>query len=401
MVTPAEADASGRFDVVIAGAGLVGLATGVALAQAGLAVAIADRAPPPARAPGSADDWDRRVYAISPGSARFLRTLGAWQELACERIAAVESMWIAGDGGATLEFSAYDAGERALAWIVEERALRGALRAAAFAAGVTSHEGAACERLAWSNDEAVLTLGDGSEIAARLVVGADGLESWVRAAAGLDAKRRAWKQLGVVANFTTELPHRGCARQWFRDDGSVLAWLPLPGSRISIVWSAPEALAHELVGLAPPDLATRVGEAGGSALGALTPLGTAAAFPLNSLRMASPVARRLALVGDAAHGVHPLAGQGVNLGFGDADALAGVLAARGPIADCGAALLLERYARRRAEPVLAMQTAIETLGRLFALRSPAVRTVRNAGMSAIDRLPLLKNMLARAAMHSV
>lgn len=400
MVTAVDPAGGGRFDAVVAGAGLVGLATAAALARSGLAVAIVDRARPGA-ATGPVEEWDRRVYAISPGSARFLRTLGAWQELACERIAAVESMWIAGDAGATLEFSAYDAGERALAWIVEERALRGALRAAAFAAGVTSHEGAACERLAWSSDEALLTQGDGSEIAARLVVGADGLESWVRAAAGLDAKRRAWQQLGVVAKFATELPHRGCARQWFRDDGSVLAWLPLPGSRISIVWSAPEALAHELVGLAPADLATRVGEAGGSALGALMPLGTAAAFPLHSLRVASPVARRLALVGDAAHGVHPLAGQGVNLGFGDAEALAGVLAARGPIADCGAALLLERYARRRAEPVLAMQTAIETLGRLFALRSRAVRTVRNAGMSAIDRLPLLKNVLARAAMHSV
>jgi ubiquinone biosynthesis UbiH/UbiF/VisC/COQ6 family hydroxylase len=400
VVSAIQPVGGGRFDAIVAGAGLVGLATATALARSGLAVAIVDRARPGA-ATAPIDEWDRRVYAISPGSARFLSTLGAWQELACERIAAVESMWIAGDAGATLEFSAYDAGERALAWIVEERALRGALRAVAYAAGVTLHEGAACEHLAWSSDETVLTLGDGSGIAARLVVGADGLESWVRAAAGLDAKRRAWQQLGVVANFATELPHRGCARQWFRDDGSVLAWLPLPGSRISIVWSAPEALAHELTGLAPPDLATRVGEAGGDALGALTPLGTAAAFPLHSLRVASPVARRLALVGDAAHGVHPLAGQGVNLGFGDAETLAGVLAGRGPVADCGAALLLERYARTRAEPVLAMQTAIEALGRLFALRSRAVRTIRNAGMSAIDRMPLLKNALARAAMHSV
>src|SRR5574340_322544 len=315
MVTPAEADASGRFDVVIAGAGLVGLATGVALAQAGLAVAIADRAPPPARAPGSADDWDRRVYAISPGSARFLRELGAWQELACERIAAVESMRITGDAGAVLEFSAYEAGERALAWIVEERALRTALRSRGFAAGVRLHEGMACERLAWSKDGVVLALAGGAELTGALVVGADGLQSWVRRVAGLDARPRSFGQRGVVANFAVELPHRGCARQWFQDDGSILAWLPLPGPRISIVWSASEALAEELVSLPADELADRVGRAGAGALGALTPLGTAAAFPLRSLRVSSPVGHRLALVGDAAHGVHPLAGQGVNLGL--------------------------------------------------------------------------------------
>lgn len=397
MVTAAAAGGSARFDVVVAGAGLVGLATAVALARAGLAVAIVDRSVPSAA--GHADDWDRRVYAVSPGSARFLATVGAWQRLPCERIAAVESMRIAGDAGATLEFSAYDAGERALAWIVEERALRSALREAAAGAGIELREGVACERLAWSADETVLTLGDGSALAAQLVVGADGLHSWVRAASGIVAKPQPWNQLGVVANFATALAHGGCARQWFRDDGSVLAWLPLPGSRISIVWSAPSALAGELMALTADELAARVGEAGGSALGALTPLGAAAGFALHSLHVPTPVARRLALVGDAGHGVHPLAGQGVNLGFGDGEALAAVLAGRGPVPDCGAPLLLERYARRRAEPVLAMQSMVEGLGHLFANRSRVVRAARNAGMTIVDRLPALKNVLARAAMH--
>ncbi|MGH8801850.1 MAG: FAD-dependent monooxygenase, partial [Casimicrobiaceae bacterium] len=186
---------------------------------------------------------------------------------------------------------------------------------------------------------------------------------------------------------------------WFLDDGSVLAWLPLPGSRISIVWSAPEALAQELIALPAGELAARVAHAGADALGALTPLGEAATYPLHSLRLPSPVARRLALVGDAAHVVHPLAGQGVNLGFGDAETLSEVLAGRGPVTDCGAALLLERYARRRAEPVLAMHTMTESLVRLFGLRSRFARAARNVGMGAIDRLPQVKNALARAAMH--
>lgn len=398
MVTPAISNEGARFDIVIAGAGLVGLAAAAAFARSGLVVALADRALPGA-VTGSVDDWDRRVYAISPGSARFLRSLGAWQELSCDRIAAVDSMWVAGDAGATLEFSAYDAGERALAWIVEERALRVALRARVFAEGVALREGTAFDRLAWSDDQVVLTFADGSDITARLVVGADGLNSWMRTAAGLDARLRSWKQLGLVANFATELPHRGCARQWFLDDGSVLAWLPLPGSRISIVWSAPEELAQELVALPAVEFAARVAHAGANALGALTPLGEAATYPLHSLRLPSPVARRLALVGDAAHVVHPLAGQGVNLGFDDAEALSEVLAGRGPVADCGAALLLERYARRRAEPVLAMHAMTEGLVRLFGLRSRFARAARNVGMGAIGRLPQVKNALARAAMH--
>lgn len=396
MVTPSGPGEGRQFDAVVAGAGLVGLAASVALAHAGLAVALADRAMPDAVS-GDTRDWDRRVYAISPGSARFLGELGVWQELSCERIAAVESMWIAGGTGAKLEFSAYEAGARALAWIVEERALRTALRARAAAAGVKQFEGVRWERLAWSEQGVALTLGGGSELAGRLVVGADGLHSWVRDAAGFDTSPRSWRQRGVVAHFETERPHHGCARQWFRDDGSILAWLPLPGSRISIVWSAPERLAQELLALSGEDLAARVAEAGANVLGAMKPLGPAAAFPLHWLRVASPVAHRLALVGDAAHGVHPLAGQGVNLGFGDAEVLGEVMAQRGPVADCGTALLLDRYARKRAEPVLAMQMV--TGGLALASRSRFAQAARNAGMAAVDHLPWVRNALAQAAMR--
>jgi 2-octaprenyl-6-methoxyphenol hydroxylase len=134
-------------------------------------------------------------------------------------------------------------------------------------------------------------------------------------------------------------------------------------------------------------------------LGALTPISESAGFPLVLLKLASPVAHRLALVGDAAHGVHPLAGQGVNLGFGDALALSQVLAERGPVGDPGAPLLLERFARRRAEPVLAMQTVTDGLARLFGAPAPWVATLRNAGMAAVDRLPVLKRILAQPALR--
>jgi len=390
--------AAATYEVVIAGAGLVGLALAVALARAGLTVALADRAP---IAVSDADEaaWDARIYAISPGSAAFLRAIGAWQALSPERIAPVESMRVEGDAGATLAFSAYEQGERALAWIVEERALRTALLPLVRRAGVAVIGGAAFESIAWLPDAGTLRLADGRALAGRLIVGADGGSSWVRKAAGIAAEPRDYGQTAVVANFACERPHHGRAFQWFRADGGVLAWLPLPERRVSIVWSAPDALAAELLGLPHGELAARVAAAGGHALGAFETITPPASFPLRFLRVPTSVALRLALVGDAAHGIHPLAGQGVNLGFGDAQALAAVLSDRGPVADAGAPILLERYARRRAEPVLAMQAVTDGLARLFSMPAPWMKALRNAGLSAVDRLPVVKRALAQPALR--
>ena len=339
---------------------------------------------------------------MSPGSAAFLRALGAWQRLPGERVAPIESMRVEGDAGGKLEFSAYDLGERALAWIVEERSLRAALFAAALDAGVRVSGGTPFVGLRFSPEAAILTLEEAAgqrSLTAALVVGADGLRSWVREAAGIVGQPRSYGQTAVVANFACARAHHGVARQWFRGDGSVLAWLPLPGRRISIVWSAPDPLADELRGLPSAALATRVAEAGGRALGRLEALSEMAAFPLSLLKLPASVAHRLALVGDAAHGVHPLAGQGVNLGFGDALALAQVIAERGPVKDVGAPILLERFARRRAEPVLALQAVTDGLARLFGPGNRWLAAIRNAGLTAVDRLPLVKRILAQPALR--
>lgn len=427
------------FDVVVAGAGLPGLALATAAARSGLSVAIADvgmivadagtidagiatiaedtgaiavnavkidtgattiaaNAGTMAIVPTDGESFDIRVYAVSPGSATFLRAVGAWQRLDPERLAAIEAMDVRGDRGAGLGFSAYDLGERALAWIVEERALRRALVAVALEAGVQPFGGAPFVGLQFTAGTVALVLPERT-LQGRLLVAADGVNSWVRHAAGIAAEPKPYGQRGVVAHFSCERAHHGLARQWFRGDASVLAWLPLPGRRISMVWSAPDALAAELLALSPQALAARVADAGERELGELTPISPAAAFPLVSLRLATTVAHRLALVGDAAHGVHPLAGQGVNLGFGDALALADVLASRGPVADAGAPVLLARYARRRTEPVLAMHAVTDGLIRLFGPRQPWLAAVRNAGMAAVDRLPLLKRALAQPALR--
>ena len=397
---PADANAARDYDVLVAGAGLVGLAVAPALAQLGLRVALADRVPVAMPAVADSDaDWDTRVYAISPGSAAFLRAVGAWQALAPERISAIEAMTVTGDSGASLTFSAYDLGERALAWIVEERELRAALVPCVHVAGVDVYAPRSFAALTWSAAAGVLRFDDGASVTARLIAAADGLHSWVRGAAGIVAAVNPYGQTAVVANFACEQAHRGCARQWFLADGGILAWLPLPGRRISIVWSAPAALAAELLAQDPEALATRVAAAGQRALGALRNITPAASFPLAFMRLPAPVAHRLALLGDAAHGIHPLAGQGVNLGFGDAEALAAVLRERGPVTDAGDPALLERYARRRVEPVRAMQTVTDGLVHLFGGSDPLLKAVRNLGMSAIDRLPLAKRLLAQSALH--
>jgi ubiquinone biosynthesis UbiH/UbiF/VisC/COQ6 family hydroxylase len=384
---------------VVLGAGPVGLALSAALARARLSVALVDRVAVgvPERG-GDGEDWDARVYALSPGSAELLRGLGAWQQLPAERLAAIETMDVRGDTNGRIEFSAYELGERALAWIVEHRELMAALVATVRTdPGVDVLAPGEPEAIAWHAERAELRLAGGRLVKSSLVVGADGLRSWTRAQAGIAKEPRSYGQIAVVANFAIERAHRGRAFQWFLGGRGVLAWLPLPGRRISIVWSAPEALARELAALEATALAARVAEAGGRALGDLKAITPAASFPLSFLKLPSVVAHRLALVGDAAHGVHPLAGQGMNLGFGDAAMLAAVLGARGPVADVGSDILLERYERKRALPVLAMQFVTDGLARLFD--APRLDLLRNAGMRAVGSVAPLRRLLASAPLR--
>jgi ubiquinone biosynthesis UbiH/UbiF/VisC/COQ6 family hydroxylase len=228
------------------------------------------------------------------------------------------------------------------------------------------------------------------------VIGADGAESRVRANAGIPVRASDYRQLGVVANFECERPHRDIAFQWFMRDG-VLALLPLPGNRVSMVWSVAEERGRRLLAASKTALASEVEAASGGALGALKVVTPAAGFPLRLQRVTQFTRPRLALVGDAAHNVHPLAGQGVNLGFRDARELAGVLKDRGPQADCGDHALLRRYERARKEDVLAMQVATDGLQKLFNNEGVLLGRVRNLGLALVDRQPWLKSFLVHRA----
>jgi ubiquinone biosynthesis UbiH/UbiF/VisC/COQ6 family hydroxylase len=293
--------------------------------------------------------------------------------------------------------SAYDAGLRELAWIVEGRALQNALWTALRSSPrVELLCPAKCGALALDTDAARLTLDDGRTLAARLVVGADGSESWVRESVGISSASRNYPQTGVVANFACQNPHHGTAFQWFRADG-VLALLPLPGERVSMVWSATQPRAEVLLSASSDALAMEVEAASDHVVGKLEVITAAAAFPLRRQRVARLVRPRLALIGDAAHNVHPLAGQGMNLGFRDARELAAVIERRGPQKDCGDYHLLRRYERARREDIAALELVTDGLEKLFANPAVWLAGLRNTGLSLVDSQPFLKNLLIRHA----
>jgi ubiquinone biosynthesis UbiH/UbiF/VisC/COQ6 family hydroxylase len=342
--------------------------------------------------------WDSRIYAVTPGNVAWLSGLGVWDTLDATRIAPIHRMEVWGDDKrAKLEFDAYESGALELGVIAESRLMLDGLWRRLQHDGVDLLCPARPAELKIEMDAAMLTLEDGRTIRAKLLVGADGAQSWVRQQAGIaPLLARDYGQWGVVANFTAEHPHRNVARQWFRRDG-ILAWLPLPGNRISMVWSTPEAHAKQLLGLEALELCSTVAEAGSMALGRLQLLTTAAGFPLQLQYNDSLIRPRLALIGDAAHRVHPLAGQGVNLGFRDAAALAETLLA-GRQHDAGDWQLLRRYERSRKGDILSMQAVTDGLQRLFNNDVPALGFLRNKGLAAVNRSSWLKKQLMAQAM---
>src|SRR5574343_612239 len=370
---------SADYDLIIVGGGLTGSALAVALADTSLKIALVD-ARAPARPRGWPEQWDNRVYAISPGSADLLTEMGCWPHLVQERLQRVDRMVVRGDAGGEIDFSAFETGTEELAWIVESSEMACELwTTVSRQRNVTCFCPATPAALTVEAESAVLTLERGQVLRGKLLVGADGRESWVRHQIGLSSQHDPYNELGVVANFRTELPHFGTAYQWFREDG-VLAYLPL---------SAESAEA----------LAERVANAGGNQLGRLQLMAPAAGFPLKLVRVPQVVVPRIALIGDAAHGIHPLTGDGVNLGFQDVRVLADLIRNTRPVDDLGDMWLLSRYQRARKEEVVMLQSVTDAMRKLFASKVPALAPLRNLGLSLTNRLGPLKTMLIRYALE--
>lgn len=395
---PCMIAAMSDLDVVIAGGGLNGPTLALALAGAGLRVAVVDSRPADARA---GDNFDGRAYALAVASQRLLRALGLWDGLAADSqpIRQVKaSQGRPGEGAAPffLHFDSAEIEEGPVGYMVEDRFLYRALLAAM--QGTVQH----LPGLSVVGHDVVpggvaARLSDGRDLHARLLVGADGRGSGVAARAGI--RRQGWDygQTALVAAVAHDQPHHGIAQQYFMATGP-LAILPLPGNRSSVVWSETDANARAIAALPDDVFLDVLRPRFGDYLGRIDLAGARFTYPLSLSLAERYAADRVALVGDAAHGVHPIAGQGLNLGLRDVAALAEVLvdaARRGE--DIGSDLVLERYQGWRRFDATSLALGMDGVNRLFASDNPVLSAVRGVGMGIVTAIPALRRGFMRQA----
>ncbi|MEO7207864.1 MAG: FAD-dependent monooxygenase [Steroidobacteraceae bacterium] len=393
---------SPEFDVIIVGAGVIGavmasLLLARKLSTAGRVAVVADHF---AAAPTS-PDWNLRVFALSRASERLLKVCGVWNSLPATRVFPYERMCVFDAGGTptgpgSLTFDCAELGEPNLGYIVDGNALQWQCLQSARAAGAVLIEGAV-EAICAGDDDVMLRLRGGRELRASLLAAADGTDSKTRELLGIDTAGHAYHQDALVAHVQTAHAHSNTAWQRFLSTGPV-AFLPLDHGRCSIVWSVMRPKADVLRAMDPSAFGQALAEASGGALGQCTLTSKLASFPLK-LQYAVDYARpRAVLLGDAAHVVHPLAGQGLNLGLLDCAALAEVLGEAGGAENFGDYRHLRRYERwRRSENAVAA-AALDGLERLFSNSSPLSTGLRTAGLSVVAKMPFMKRALARRAL---
>ena len=367
-----------KIDVRIHGSGIVGRALALKLARQGLAVGIDAR---PAAPGGGEQRADVRAYALNAASVELLRELKVWDGMAPDARTAVYDMRIAGDAQGALAFSAWQQTVPALAWIVDAAELEQVLETASRFAPAVSVVSA--------------------DTKAPLTVIAEGKAAAAREKLGVAFERHAYGHSALAARVVSDTAHAGVARQWFRAP-DVLALLPFdrpqPERSYGIVWSMPQAEAERLAQVGDDEFDAALDEATGGAAGQLKVHGARATWPLMQAGATDIVGPGWALVGDAAHVIHPLAGQGLNLGLGDVVALAKVIAERESWRALGDEALLRRYARARLWPTRAMAGAVDGLWQLFSTSAPGLRELRNHGMTLVDQLSPLKRFLVSRAL---
>jgi 2-octaprenylphenol hydroxylase len=381
------------YQVVVVGSGAVGATLACFLARSGVHTALVEAREPAAFDP---EEVDLRVFAVSRATQRVWSHLGAWDSIAACRVSPYRAMevWDA-RGRGRIHFDAAELGEPDLGHIVENRLIQATLFELAQSLDTLDvYCPATPEELLVDDGGAALTLADGRVLQSQLVVAADGARSRIRELAGIDVRSQAYGQQALVAHVRTEIAHGETARQVFLPEGP-LAFLPLADGRCSIVWSADDARAEALRALDEAEFLAELTAASEGVLGQIVETTQRVGFPLAAAHAQHYVQPRIALIGDAAHTVHPLAGQGVNLGVLDAAALAEVLASGD---DLGELALLRRYERWRRGENLAMQTAFSGFKLLFGTRLPLVPILRSAGLGLVDRMSPVKNAFMRRAM---
>jgi len=387
------------YDLVIAGGGMVGSTLACALGDADFKIALLESAPLEGIRPG--EESDLRVSAVNRASQRIFAAVGAWSGMTAWRVSPFRDMrvWDAGGFG-QIHFDSATLGEPLLGWIIENRVIQYALLERVRQLPAVDLLCPAALETAWPEDAGGwrVRLTDRREFTTRLLVGADGAQSKVRELAEIDTRGWSYHQKALVANVRTAEPHQETAWQRFLPTGP-LAFLPLHDGRCSIVWSTTPEQADQLLALDEYDFAHMLTEAFERRLGEIVQVGPRGAFPLRLQHARAYVKPGLALIGDAAHVVHPLAGQGVNLGLLDAATLAEVLLdglAAGH--EVGALRVLRRYERWRKSDNLPMLGIMDGFKRLFGNSLPPVRLLRNLGLNLTDAAGPLKNAMARRAM---
>ncbi|HRQ63262.1 MAG TPA: UbiH/UbiF/VisC/COQ6 family ubiquinone biosynthesis hydroxylase [Xanthomonadaceae bacterium] len=383
------------FDVAVVGAGMVGAAAALGLAKRGVRVALVEAQEPAQWR--SEDDVGLRVSALSRASRDLLAQVGVWDAIAAARVAPFRRMCVWEEEG-EIAFDAASEGLAELGHIVENALVADRLWAALKReSALEMHCPAQVAALSQESSHATLAFATGGSVRARVVVAADGASSPLRDMAGIDVDGRDYGQMGLVLHVQPERPHQDTAWQRF-GPGGPLALLPLSDGRCSIVWTRPAAEARRLLDVADDELSERLTEASDARLGRLRVASPRAAFPLRLGLARTYQAGRLVLAGDAAHVVHPLAGQGVNLGFLDVAALMDVIGrARDAGRDIGAVDVLRRYARwRRSENAIAARS-FDAIERLFGHEHPAVAALRRQGLAVADRIAPLKRFFMHRA----
>ena len=382
-------------DIVVVGAGLVGLSAAIAFAQQGKNVCLVDAKKPTIKLKKA---WDERVYALTPTTETWLKTIGVWAHVDASRVNLINAMHIFDDTGERpLVLRDEDANLPKLGVIIENQNLMHALWQQLKAlktknAAVTVITDAPCQSLNNTQQNSVLILTNGQQIVAKLIVAADGVDSWVRKQANISVTKKDFQQTAIVANFLAEKPHQNIARQWFAPH-DVLALLPLPDKMVSMVWSVSTERAAELLALSGEELTHNVQHYSKSVLGTLKQVGKTQAFALNQQTAAQLIAERMALIGDAAHQIHPMAGQGVNLGFRDVMELASMATKCHAMQDVGDAMFLRRYERARKVDIVTMNQLTSGLDSLFASKISLLKKARQWGLQQLNDQVAIKKLL--------
>jgi ubiquinone biosynthesis UbiH/UbiF/VisC/COQ6 family hydroxylase len=388
-----SADKSIDADIIVVGAGLVGLAAAIAFAKQNKKVVLICANNPVAE---KHQAWDARIYALTPSTETWLKTLDVWQHVDSSRVNPIHAMHLWDESGEKLVLRDDDANLQKLGVIVENRNLMHTLWEQVNALSVTVIKDAKCKFLKNTQQHITLILEDETKISAKLLVAADGVHSWVRSQMNIGVKQKSFNQTAIVANFLAEKNHQNIARQWFAPH-ETLALLPLVGKNVSLVWSVLTERADELLKLSNVELAEKVELQSKHELGDLKQFGKTVSFSLNQQTANALIAARVVLVGDAAHQIHPMAGQGVNLGFRDVMQLTVLATKLHDMQDIGDSGFLRQYERSRKADIATMNTLTSGLDYLFASDSGMMMKVRNWGLQQLNHQTTIKKLLIHQA----